>query len=133
MENNETFNFSQRYPVLLLSEPKEAYSPSLMPCPESPSSGLSSRLPLPYLTFAKIILKKLKQLYPNLKSTEWLIPEFPIRPMIRNGVQTKNYGFIHGRIYKKSQHKLKWEKRYVIVNEKGIYSFKQEKDEDFSF
>lgn len=140
MVKNEVFNFSQRYPVLLLSEPKESYSPSLMPCPETPSSGLVSRFPLPYLSFSKIILKKLKQLYPTIKSTEWTAPDFPIRSVIKKSHSTpfskgttKNFAFIHGKIYKKSQHKAKWEKRYVIINETGLYSYKQEKDEDFSY
>lgn len=66
---NTAFHFGQRYPVIILAEPKEMYSESTIPTPESPTYGPGCRLPLPFLSFAKITLKKLKQLYPSIKST----------------------------------------------------------------
>lgn len=91
-----------------------------MPKPESPSSTIPSRLPLPFLSYATIVLKKLRQIYPLIKSTDWDTPKFNLRAVIKseNSIQLgsqgskklnkKNYGFMHGIIYKKSKHKLKW-------------------------
>lgn len=40
--------------------------------------------------------------------------------------------FIHGKIYKKSKHWGYWEKRYAVINELGIYSYREQEDETAS-
>jgi hypothetical protein len=74
-------------------------------------------LPEHYIWFAKIINSKLVRQGHDLKKlTEEIRQRKPIGP--------NDGSIIQGEIYKRSQYKRKWEKRHVVINTEGLFSYK---------
>lgn len=86
-----------------------------------------NNLPLCFAWFASILMSKL--LTNKVYFSE-------VNEMLnRSQVHTEYFqeSYIHGFIYKKSQVFGKWERRFIIINKQGLYSFKDQNEVKPSF
>mgnify|MGYP000866549187 FL=1 len=81
-----------------------------------------NNLPLCFAWFASIMMSKL--LTNNVYFSE--LGAIPERSQLHSEFFKDDY--IHGFIYKKSQVLGKWDRRFVIINKRGLYSFKDQNE-----
>lgn len=87
-----------------------------------------NNLPLCFAWYASILLMKL--ISKNIFFSELA---YEVRDRSQVHSEFFNDDYIHGFIYKKSQIFGKWERRFVIINRSGLYSFKDQTEIKPSF